>query len=50
MTREEANELADYFWSIADVVGDMTASERDGGNEHSAAQQAILRIEAALRQ
>jgi hypothetical protein len=50
MSREQANELADYFWSVAGVVGEMTGAERDGGNEHQAAQQAILRIEAALRE
>ncbi len=50
MTPGEANALADYFWSLAGVVGDMTASERDGGNEHGPAQQAVLRIEAVLRE
>lgn len=49
MTAAEANALADYFWSVAGVVGDMTAAERDGGNEHKAAQQAVLRIEASIR-
>ncbi len=49
MTTEEANDLADYFWSVAGVVGDMSGEERDGGNEHAAAQQAILRIEGAIR-
>src|SRR5512146_877413 len=46
---DTANELADYYWSVAGVVGDMTTAERDGGSEHLAAQTAILRIEAALR-
>ncbi len=49
MSPEQAEELADYFWSVAGVVGDMTSEERDGGNEHAAAQQAVLRIEGAIR-
>jgi hypothetical protein len=49
MTLEQAHDLADYFWSVAGVVGDMTGEERDGGNEHAAAQQGVLRIEAAIR-
>jgi phytoene/squalene synthetase len=49
MSEDEAHELADYFWSVAGVVGDMTAAERNGGSEHKAAQQAVLRIEAAIR-
>ncbi len=50
MTLDQANALADYFWSVAGVVGDMTSAERDGGNEHHAAQQAVLRIEGAIRE
>lgn len=49
MTVDQAHDLADYFWSVAGVVGDMTVAERDGGNEHQAAQQAVLRIEGAIR-
>lgn len=49
MSAVEANSLADYFWSVAGVVGDMSSGERDGGTEHEAAQQAVLRIEAAIR-
>lgn len=43
-----AHEMADYLWSVAGAVVDMTADERDGGGEHKAAARGVSLIEAAL--
>lgn len=46
--REDADDLANYLSSVADVVGSMTAEERQGSKEHIVATKAWGTIQEAL--
>ncbi len=48
MPADLAQDLSDYLYSIEGVVGDMTASEREGGREAETAWRARATIDFAL--